>query len=105
MTTDYASELIGGQATAPALAPTDYASELTGPKREFSQEMAKNMEGLSKSAPFGSLAKAAMVDDPKTKMRIYAEGLFPGDKSAIERFGLVKGEIVYVGDDDKLHKA
>jgi hypothetical protein len=111
MSTDYASQLLGGQAQPseppPSTAPrsTDYASDLLKPKDPFAQNIATKHSEVDKAAPFGALAKAAMVDDPKTKMRIYAESLFPGEKDAIERFGVVRGDIVYLGKDDKVYKA
>lgn len=114
---DYAADLLNRSPSArsappPAApapqptAPTDYASELLNPKPDrFVENIKQKHSELAKTASFGSLAKAAMVDDPKTKMRIYAEDLFPGEKDAIERFGLYRGEIVYIGKDDQPHKA
>lgn len=111
MSYDYASELLGAKAPAaphpqaPVPAGTDYASELLGPKRSFAETMAQRKAEMTGSAGFGGLVKAGMVDDPQTKMRILASSLFPGEKDAVERFGLHQGEIVYIGKDDKLYQA
>jgi hypothetical protein len=54
---------------------------------------------------FLTQSKAALVDDPATKLKIYAQELFPNDPNAAQRFGMVEGVPVYVGDDDKLYAA
>ena len=119
MTYNYAAELLTPRsppertAVAPKAAPvaptapTDYASELLGPKTEdtFAKNLMARKAELEGSASFGGLTKAAMVDDQQTKIRILAADLFPGEKDAAERFGVLKGEIVYVGKDDKLYRA
>lgn len=105
---DYAGDLLGSKAPAAPTAPppTDYAAELLGGGKEsFSKNLASRKAELTGSAEFGALTKAAMVDDPKTKMRIYAENLFPGESDALERFGVVGGDIVYLGKDEKVYKA
>lgn len=107
---DYAADLLSPKAaTEPAKAPEkphNYADDLLRPRTQgFSQAVAQQAEQVGKAASFGALTKAAMVDDQQTKFRIYAEDLFPGDKGAIERFGMHNGEVVYVGKDDKLYKA
>lgn len=55
-------------------------------------------------AGFDTLRKAAMVDDPGTKLKIFAEARFPKDPNAIERYGMVDGEPVYLGDDGKAYR-
>jgi hypothetical protein len=54
---------------------------------------------------FLTQSKAALVDDPTTKLKIYAKDLFPDDPEAWKRFGMVEGTPVYVGADDKLYAA
>jgi hypothetical protein len=54
---------------------------------------------------FLTQTKAALVDDPATKLKIYAKELFPNDPEAWKRFGMVDGMPVYVGDDDQLYAA
>lgn len=117
MSYDYAGELLtrspASRTTPPPQqqaqsAPVDYASELLAPRNQpsFSQDLGRVVEKeFGGSAPFGSLVKAGMVDDPQTKIRIYANSIFPGEKDAQERFGMMNGEVVYVGKDDKLYKA
>lgn len=110
---DYASQLLGGR--KPADAPAyDYATAVLGGKDEKGSPFAGlsfktlpivNRASNDGSADFGTLTKAAMVDDPKTKLRIFANDLFPGDAKAVDRFGIVDGEVVYVGKDDKLYRA
>lgn len=104
MTTDYAGQLLGTE--KPAKEPSrDYASDLLETKQSFSQHLEKRKEEVDKAGSFGALTLSAMVDNPQTKIRILAKDLFPGEKGAEERFGLVDGEIMYVGKDDKLYKA
>lgn len=114
---DYAGELLRSPASkttvtpasaqpAPTAAPHDYASEVLSPGGDtFARNVSRIPSDLGGGASFGSLVKAGMVDDPKTKMRLMAESIFPGEPDAVERFGEVNGEIVYVGKDEKLHKA
>jgi hypothetical protein len=109
--TDYASELLGG---AKQQAPSrDYAADLLGGSQDepaekpqtFSQNIASRKAELTGTADFKTLVKAAMVDDPQTKLRIFASDMFPGEKDAVDRFGFHNGEVYYVGKDDKLYKA
>ena len=117
---DYASEILGSKAkpAAPAApaqptppaqraAPaTDYASELLAPKGgSFSQALKQRQVEMEGAAPFGTLVKAGMVDDQQTKLRIMAADLFPDEPDAVQRFGVMNGEVVYVGKDDKLYRA
>lgn len=68
------------------------------------------LEGLEidKSTPAGftTLSKAAMVDDPQTRLRIFAKDLFPGvpEEQAIQNVGMVGDEVVYL-KDGKLYQA
>lgn len=123
MSYDYAKELLeGGGSDKPIKStPHDYAKELlegfkekpyqpTG-RPEFDRGMSfktlpiQNRDSFSGTADFRTLTKAASVDDPATKIRIFANDLFPGDKKAAERFGIVDGEVVYIGKDEKLYRA
>lgn len=114
---DYASDLVRSPASkttvapppaqpAAAPAPHDYASEVLSPGGDtFARNVSRIPSDLGGGASFGSLVKSGMVDDQKTKMRLMAESIFPGEPDAVERFGEMNGEIVYVGKDEKLHKA
>ena len=110
--TDYAAELLGGRKPEPAapVAPqpsggTDYASQLLGGKTVQPSVM-RPVEQESSGAPFGTMVKAAMVDEPQTKMRIYARARFPqlSEKDALDRYGVMNGEIVYLDADGKIKK-
>lgn len=125
---DYASELLKPSKPEPKpSAPSgghDYASEVL--KNPYASEIAKsggediggrsvmlsfetmpieNRDSFNGTAPFKTLAKAAMVDDPQTKIKVIAGDLFPGDKEAPSRFGIVDGEVVYLGKDNKIYRA
>lgn len=57
-------------------------------------------------ADFLTNLKAGFVDDPQTKLKVYAKARFPDlpEKEALDRVGMTKtGDIVYLGDDDKLY--
>lgn len=111
---DYAADLLGSSAPQPAApppaAPTDYASGLLGGKKStndrFSDALKKDVAGSEGSADFGTLTKAAMVEDPQTKLRIFAKGRFPklDEKEALSRYGIVDGEVLYVDDNGDVHK-
>lgn len=46
-------------------------------------------------AGMSTLTRAAMVDDPATKLRIFAQARFPDDPGAENRYGWFNGEVVY----------
>lgn len=97
---DYASQLLGGQAEQKA-PQKDYASGLLGSKPKFSKDLSEKIERESGGAEFTALTKASMVDDPETKLRIFAKARFPklDEKEALGRYGIVDGEVYYVDDD------
>src|SRR5688572_23042193 len=108
---DYASEVlaprsppsrttVAPQAPAERPAQADYASELLNPNGDrFATNVQKRIEEekAGGTASFGGMVKSGMVDDQQTKIRILANDLFPGEKDAQERFGVMNGDIVYVG--------
>lgn len=47
--------------------------------------------------------KAATVDDPETKLGIYARDRFPEDPGAQDRYGYHKGNIVFIGNDGEVY--
>ena len=100
--TDYAAELLGAPKAPPA---TDYAQSLLGGKTHEPSVM-RPVEAESKGAPFGTMVKSAMVDDPQTKMRVYAKSRFPklSEEDALQRYGVIDGEIVYLDTDGKIKK-
>lgn len=117
MATDYASELLGVTPKTETKA-TDYASDLLNTKPEKAPglgkpkglldgvEIANNDAGVTDKtvASFDTMRKAAMVDDPATKLKIFASSRFPNDPKAIERYGLIDGEPVYLNDDGKVYR-
>jgi hypothetical protein len=106
---DYAADLLGGSKEQPASRSTDYASDLLGgsktqkPER-FSENLKARARETEGSADFAPLVKASMVDDPHTKLKIFAKSRFPklDEKEAISRYGIVDGEVYYVDDDGKV---
>lgn len=122
-----------GRAVREATVPTDYASELLGPVTPIASQAVDDVLGgaVPKTPPaapeapsladiplanadaglndksvadFATMVKAAMVDDPATKLRIFAKARFPNDPKAIERYGLVDGEPVYLNRDGKIYR-
>src|SRR5690242_13364316 len=56
-------------------------------------------------AGFTTMLKAESVDDPKTKLKIFAHERFPNDPNAVERYALTSdGKVVYVDDDGKIYQ-
>lgn len=88
--------------------PTDWATALTKPKTPKSVgDLTVANEGSSEgTAGFGTLVKSSMVEDPQTKIDIYAKARFPDlpIEQARERYGIVDGEVVYAGADDKVYR-
>lgn len=102
---DYAAELLGGQQQAKTTPQKDYASDLLGGGREtFSKNISGTIDREQAGADFGTLTKAAMVDDPTTKLKIFAKARFPNldEKEALSRYGIVNGEVYYITDDGKV---
>lgn len=71
---------------------------------DFKDQIANYDATDNTTASFGTLVKAAMVDDPETKLKIFAQARFPKDKSAANRYGLIGDEVVYVGTDGRLYR-
>lgn len=110
MTTDYASELLGGAQPAqgvPVPAQTnDYAAQLLGGKEYAASQAVRPVERESLGASFGALTKASAVDNQQTKLRIFAKSRFPDlpEEEAVNKYGIIGGEIVYLDKDDKIKK-
>lgn len=54
---------------------------------------------LPGNAGFTANLKAGMVEDPKTKAAFYAKALFPDDPTAINRFGMRDGKVMYIDNE------
>jgi len=105
MTTDYAADLLGGTSQTQQPPQKDYASDLLGGRKEtFSKNISGAIDREQAGADFGTLTKAAMVDDPTTKLKIFAKSRFPNldEKEALSRYGIVNGEVYYLTDDGKV---
>lgn len=105
---DYAAELMGGNRRIGERLGTDYSSELLKPRAPKSPgdiEIAN--EGDTKgTAGFGTLVKSKLVENPETKIDIFASSRFPGlsKEEARSRYGIINGEVVYAGDDGKVYR-
>lgn len=104
---DYAQRLLTPKGSETAI-PFDWATELTKPKTIKSPadiEIA-NQGDTKGTAGFGTLVKGGMVEDPQTKIDVFAKARFPGLplESARSRYGIIDGEVVYVGGDDKVYR-
>lgn len=53
---------------------------------------------------FARSFKLGFVEDPETQKRMMAESMFPGDPEAINRFGYVNGDLVFVNDAGDLER-
>lgn len=95
---DYAEEMLGGKPSS----QVDYASEVLGNSAQRTLSDYEITPG--KGASFATLSKAAMVDDPQTKLKIFASDRFPDDPKAVERYGILDGEVIYSGDDGKIYQ-
>lgn len=98
---DYASELLTAPASKPL--PSDYAGELLGGNAPRAPGLSDLEISPGKPASFATLSKAAMVDDPQTKLRIFAKDRF-GDENAADRYGIVDGDVLYAGDDGNIYQ-
>jgi hypothetical protein len=57
---------------------------------------------LPGNAGFGANFKSAFVEDPRTKIGMYAKALFPNDPNAAQRFGVRDGKIAYIDDEGNI---
>jgi hypothetical protein len=56
-------------------------------------------------AGFTTMLKAESVDDPKTKLKIFAHDRFPNDPNAVERYAMTSdGKVIYLDDDGKIYQ-
>ena len=72
----------------------------------LSSVLTKEFMGEQKdSAGFLTLLQSGIVDDPQTKIKIYASSRFPNEpeEKRLKRYGIHDGNIVYMGDDGKLY--
>ena len=60
-------------------------------------------EKKEKFASFRTLMEASNIDDPRTKMALFAARRFPDDNSAINRYAIKDGEVIYVDDDGEAY--
>jgi hypothetical protein len=63
----------------------------------------KPIEGSG--AGFMANLKSGMATEPKTKLRLLAESMFPDDPKAYRRFGYRDGKPVFINRDGKLERA
>jgi len=107
--TDYASELLGGFSTTPAGAATGRQTQRVTrlPKARALDDLPiANRDSMEGTATFGTLTRAATVDDPQTRLRIFARARFPNlpEAEALSRVGTVGNEVIYLGDDGKIYR-
>lgn len=60
-------------------------------------------DSAASGASLGASVKAAFVDDPQQKIRIYAQARFPNDPNAESRYRIVDGQVAYQGSDGNLY--
>ncbi len=48
--------------------------------------------------------RAGLSDDPETKKRVFAQARFPNDPDALQRFGLLNGDVVFAQDGQLLRE-
>lgn len=108
---DYAAAVLGPQnkPQQPAQQPQsyDYAADVLGPKARVGLQgsvMAPVQPGGG--ASFGALTQSYMVDNPETRIRIFAKNRFPNlkEEDAMSRYGVVNGDIVYLDTDGQIRK-
>lgn len=81
------------------------------PELDFSGGRPKLMGWQPDMVPFedspASVADGALsgfIDDPQSKINFFASKRFPDDPKAKDRYGLHRGDVVYVDDEGKLQK-
>ena len=83
--------------------PTGGISTITGqPITRFIDPISKP----AKESKFDALFKAAFVDDPQTKIKIFAASRFPDIplEQAVQKYGIKDGEILFRDDDGVFKK-
>ena len=76
-------------------------------KPSFTRQVTREVPPVvpGEGAGFTTTFKVGFVEDLPTKIRILARSRFPDDPGAIERFGVIGGDIVFVNQDGLLEKA
>jgi hypothetical protein len=109
--TEVVDSLLGGQAPQKPSTPSvadGVVDNLLGGKPNDPDRFAKNVQKIPEdfkgSADFATLTKASIVEDPQTKLRIFAKGRFPKlpEKEALSRYGIIDGEVYYLDDDGNI---
>jgi hypothetical protein len=108
---DYAEELLTGKASTGKKGGggVNYAEELMAPNPALAGSVMQpiaNKQSGDNTASFGTLVKSKMVDDPQTRLRIFAQARFPNlpVEQAVKRYAYVGDDVVYRGDDGKLYQ-
>jgi hypothetical protein len=121
--TDYASELFDEPVVEETKSLIDYASDLFGDEteqdvevqRHFKETGATDVRGFKPQpikeftgeggagASFKAHVKSGFVDDPITKMKIFAADRFPDlpEEERMSRYRYQKGEFIFKADDGK----
>lgn len=96
--TDWYQEI--AEPKAPSAPEADWYGEITTPAEPKPEEPPKVVSDPSKAADVGDIAVASLANDPRAQIRWYAEQRgIPED-----RYKIVRGEIVYRGDDGIYYK-
>ena len=103
---DYAAEFFSAQQPVPQPKVVgDY--EETGAISTITGEPVKEFVGDPETqAGFLTLMKTGFVDDPQTKMKIFAAARFPDlpHKERVKRYAVIDNDIVFKGDDGNYHR-
>jgi hypothetical protein len=95
-----AGQDIKGKPFQPAMVETGEISAIT------TKPMKAPAEGAPGSADFQTIARTAFVDNPETKINIFAEARFPKlpAEERRKRYGIKDGQVVYLADDGKVYR-
>ena len=97
---DYASALLEGKPFQPQEMETGEISTITGKPKMGA------IEDPTDAADFGTIMRTAFVDNPETKIDIFAEARFP-DMEPEERrkkYGIMGGDVVFLSDDGTMRR-
>lgn len=93
---EFPQELQGAASAPPASGTSDAFANAT---RQSIGLGAAPVPQEGRPSGFMASFKSGFVRDPKTKIKIFANELFPNEPNAEKRFGIVDNQVVYVDND------
>jgi len=101
---DVVEEIFNGSTEQSELAPGGIRNELDFEQQQRAQQRFEDGKApLGRNVGFNASFRAGFVKSPEAKAKEFSKALFPGEKNAIQRFGVSEsGDIVYQDQNGEL---